>query len=578
MRRGKMAEQMLEKALIEVLNMSLTASVVILAVFVLRLFLKKAPRIFSYALWAVVLFRLLCPVSFPAPLSLLGVLQNRAEDGGRMEYISEDIGYQLEPQVELPVPGVSGPVNQILPEANPHGSVNPMQILLWTAGCIWLLGAAVLLIYSLASLFRLKRKLKGAVREEEGIYRLSGTGTAFVLGLLRPRIYLPEGLEARERRYILLHERIHIRRGDPVFRALSWLALVIHWFNPLVWAAFHFSGRDMEMSCDEAVLKKLGNGVKKEYSASLLSLASGHRRFQGLPLAFGESDTKKRIRNVLRYRRPRRILTAGIAAVCILAAVWLLANPSGTSSENPDLYDGAAMDTETAGETEQPNALETYGIRYQPPSADTFYADMQQVTGLDAQQLLDTYYTLDGAEQWDVSDAAGMEEVQVYTGNIGDGDSGLVFFRDADGQLLAAESAHISRAGWNNIYLGEMDGTGYILTVHIENRYDYGCYDYQVFRLSSSGEILQLAGSSFEWNSNGTVLYQDEYFREWADTLNSYLTDSHLVLSSQEGVLRTQRISEAEQYSYEALRPYDEAGVLRELPSEYYDHYYSGEE
>ena len=573
-----MAEQMLEKALIEVLNMSLTASVVILAVFVLRLFLKKAPRIFSYALWAVVLFRLLCPVSFPAPLSLLGVLQNRAEDGGRMEYISEDIGYQLEPQVELPVPGVSGPVNQILPEANPHGSVNPMQLLLWTAGCIWLLGAAVLLIYSLASLFRLKRKLKGAVREEEGIYRLSGTGTAFVLGLLRPRIYLPEGLEARERRYILLHERIHIRRGDPVFRALSWLALVIHWFNPLVWAAFHFSGRDMEMSCDEAVLKKLGNGVKKEYSASLLSLASGHRRFQGLPLAFGESDTKKRIRNVLRYRRPRRILTAGIAAVCILAAVWLLANPSGTSSENPDLYDGAAMDTETAGETEQPNALETYGIRYQPPSADTFYADMQQVTGLDAQQLLDTYYTLDGAEQWDVSDAAGMEEVQVYTGNIGDGDSGLVFFRDADGQLLAAESAHISRAGWNNIYLGEMDGTGYILTVHIENRYDYGCYDYQVFRLGSSGEILQLAGSSFEWNSNGTVLYQDEYFREWADTLNSYLTDSHLVLSTQEGVLRTQRISEAEQYSYEALRPYDEEGVLRELPPEYYDYYYSGGE
>lgn len=573
-----MAEQMLEKALIEVLNMSLTASVVILAVFVLRLFLKKAPRIFSYALWAVVLFRLLCPVSFPAPLSLLGVLQNRAEDGGRMEYISEDIGYQLEPQVELPVPGVSGPVNQILPEANPHGSVNPMQILLWTAGCIWLLGAAVLLIYSLASLFRLKRKLKGAVREEEGIYRLSGTGTAFVLGLLRPRIYLPEGLEARERRYILLHERIHIRRGDPVFRALSWLALVIHWFNPLVWAAFHFSGRDMEMSCDEAVLKKLGNGVKKEYSASLLSLASGHGRFQGLPLAFGESDTKKRIRNVLRYRRPRRILTAGIAAVCILAAVWLLANPSGTSSENPDLYDGAAMDAETAGETEQPNALETYGIRYQPPSADTFYTDMQQVTGLDAQQLLDTYYTLDGAEQWDVSDAVGMEEVQVYTGNIGDGDSGFVFFRDADGQLLAAESAHISRAGWNNIYLGEMDGTGYILTVHIENRYDYGCYDYQVFRLGSSGEILQLAGSSFEWNSNGTVLYQDEYFREWADTLNSYLADSHLVLSSQEGVLRTQRISEAEQYSYEALRPYDEAGVLRELPAEYYDHYYSGEE
>ena len=116
--------------------------------------------------------------------------------------------------------------------------------------------------------------------------------------------------------------------------------------------------------------------------------------------------------------------------------------------------------------------------------------NVEMVTVQQLADVLGRWAPWDDAEQWDVSDAAGMEEVQVYTGNIGDGDSGLVFFRDADGQLLAAESAHISRAGWNNIYLGEMDGTGYILTVHIENRYDYGCYDYQVFRLGSSGEIL----------------------------------------------------------------------------------------
>ena len=107
-----------------------------------------------------------------------------------------------------------------------------------------------------------------------------GEGTPFVYGIFRPRIYLPEGLSLQEERYILLHEEIHIRRGDSMIRALAWLALVLHWFNPLVWAAFHFSGRDMEESCDEAVIRRLGNEVKKEYSASLLAFAAGQKRYQ----------------------------------------------------------------------------------------------------------------------------------------------------------------------------------------------------------------------------------------------------------------------------------------------------------
>mgnify|MGYP002796069571 CR=1 FL=1 len=180
-----MTEQILERALIEVLNMSLTASVVILAVFAARLLLKRAPRIFSYALWAVVLFRLLCPVSFSAPLSLLGALRNEAGSGGRMEYIAEDIGYQMNPELHLPAQSINESVNEAvnsaLPQGNPAGSVNPMQLILFAAGIVWGLGMAVLMLYSVISLVRLKRRLRGAVRESECIYRFSGKGVALCL-------------------------------------------------------------------------------------------------------------------------------------------------------------------------------------------------------------------------------------------------------------------------------------------------------------------------------------------------------------------------------------------------------------
>ena len=348
-----MGEQLLEKALIEVLNMSLTASVVILVVLAARIFLKRAPRIFSYALWAVVLFRLLCPVSFSAPLSLLGTLQNEAGSGGRMEYIPEDIGYQMNPEIQLPAQSVNESVderiNHSLPQGNPQGSVNPLQVFLYLAARVWVLGIGVLAFYSTASLIRLRKKLKTAVRDGDRIWRFSWKGTPFVYGIFRPRIYLPDSLTAQEEGYVLLHEEIHIRRGDHIFRALAWTALILHWFNPLVWLAFHFSGKDMEMSCDEAVLKKLGNGVKKEYSASLLALASGGHGRGGMPLAFGEGSTGSRIRGVLRYRRPGRLLAGAALALCVVLAVWLLANPSPDSPDTRNVYYGIVTRVETAG-------------------------------------------------------------------------------------------------------------------------------------------------------------------------------------------------------------------------------------
>lgn len=339
---------MAERILIEVLNMSLTASVVIAAVLVFRLVLRRAPRIFSYALWAVVLFRLLCPFSFSSHLSLLGVLQSEPASQGRMEYIPKDIGYQPEPEVSLPVPAANEIVNGSLPAGNPAGSVNPMQILLYVGSRLWMLGMFCMALYSIFSWVKLKKRLKNAVLERDNIYRLPGEGTPFVCGIFRPAIYFPGTYEEEEKEYLLLHEQIHIRRGDLIFRMLAWLALCLHWFNPFVWLAFSLSGRDMEMSCDEAVIRRLGNQVKKEYSRSLLAIASGQKIGRGIPIAFGEGETGGRIKNVLGYRKPAAFLVGFAAVLCVVLAGFFLANPQGRN-ENSNVFYGVVQYEDAEG-------------------------------------------------------------------------------------------------------------------------------------------------------------------------------------------------------------------------------------
>ena len=306
---------------LSLLNMSMTAGLIILLILPVRLCLRKAPKIFSYLLWSVALFRLLCPFSFESPASVVPSTTP----------IPPSAPAQNTFRVETSIPAVDVPVNDYLGSHYYEGVTVPagtMERLMTVCGVIWLIGMVLLLCWSAVSCLRLWRQLRAAVPDpaEKRVYLLAGLETAFVFGLFRPRIYLPAGLSERERTCILLHERTHIRRGDHIVRLVSFAALCLHWFNPLVWLAFYLSGRDMEMSCDEAVLKKLGSEVKKEYSASLLSLASG-RRFPGAPIAFGEGDTKTRIKNVLSYRRPAFwALIAAIAAVTA-AIVLLAANP-----------------------------------------------------------------------------------------------------------------------------------------------------------------------------------------------------------------------------------------------------------
>mgnify|MGYP000913796721 CR=1 FL=1 len=286
---------MFEKIFLQILNMSFTASFVIILVLIARLLLKKSPKGLSYALWGVVLFRLICPFSFESMFSLLPA---------KINPISQDIVYAPIPTIDTGIPAINHTVNQLLPAATPAASVNPLQIWVFIGTMVWLLGMAILLIYSIVSLVKLQMRLKNAVHEKDNIYLAEHLDTPFVMGIIRPKIYLPASLTEREKRYILLHEQMHIRRFDHVIKIVSFFVLCLHWFNPLVWIAFFISGKDMEMSCDEAVIKQLGSNVKKEYSSSLLTLATGRRIIGGSPLAFGEGDTKGRIKNVLNYKKP----------------------------------------------------------------------------------------------------------------------------------------------------------------------------------------------------------------------------------------------------------------------------------
>lgn len=315
----------------KILNMSLTASVAIVFVLLLRLLLKKAPKVISYALWAVVLIRLLCPVSIESGLSLFGLFDtptvDMSEHSSAVEYIPSNIVHTEFPEVVLPVPGVGEAITEVLPQGEEQLRADPLEGPIFIATYVWWGGILVMAVYGLVTYLRLRRRLITASPLRDNIYLADDIDSPFVMGLFRPKIYLPSAMEEREQSYIILHEQHHIRRLDHVVKALAFAALCIHWFNPLVWVAFILSGKDMEMSCDEAVVRKLGTQIRADYTASLLSLATGKRIIAGMPLAFGEGNTKGRIRNLAKWKKPAVWVVIVAVIVCIILAVCLLTNP-----------------------------------------------------------------------------------------------------------------------------------------------------------------------------------------------------------------------------------------------------------
>lgn len=321
------------------LQMSVAGSYVITLVLVARVLLRKAPKLLSYILWFAMLFRLLCPLFFETPYSLLpelgkGNLQTAVDGTQTIVQSPRDSAGEPSGPVGDTKGGITEDVDSVAAGSAAPGTAVTMPVEAaaakssaaerWqtVAGYVWLGGLSVMLAGGLLSAIRLNRQLKAARHQAENIYEWGGAKTPFVFGLLKPRIILPAGLGEHERGYIIRHEQVHIRRLDHLVKLAAFAVLSLHWFNPLVWLAVRFMDEDMEKSCDEAVIRELGSSIKKDYSTSLLSLSTG-RTFTGrTPLAFGENSTKGRIKNILNYSKPSFwAVTSAAALVIITVAV-----------------------------------------------------------------------------------------------------------------------------------------------------------------------------------------------------------------------------------------------------------------
>lgn len=767
-----------------ILWMSLIASIVIIALILLRPLLKKLPRIFSYVLWGIVLFRLLCPVSFDSSISIFqlagtpfvtALLQPPLSE---VEVVSEEtFEYVItEETVVLPDEKVTQTManGEMIEESRDYQpmEVTKTPVWKWFFSIIWIIGVGAILGYGVYSYISLKKELTGVVREEDGSYSCDNIKTAFVMGFLFPKVYIPSDLEKSKKRFVLLHEQTHMRRGDSIFRLLAYMALAIHWFNPFVWIAFHLSEVDMELSCDEAVMKITKEDIRKEYAATLLEIASGkHILFSGLP-AFGENRTKERIQAVVNYKkRSMVILVIGCGVVVALVLV-LASNPKyllvketdethyvkGEDAAKEDEIakrkafaeskieewakafcnrDGdtiLAMSTPEARKILEENMLlekgaggTTFGWSSPWPLMETDYSirnleentatilyyartsdphitvwaehlefemsenfetkddfkitkseilylnSIQNVTefllayegGIDntpmdyltnglgealnqnakqnkdsewyknlfssetaavsllnldsenvvvdesegntedeviltlhfkdegkesvlqgikmirpfgkdgiwipqnysdsilmengnnyfnnyefyqeelGENFLEEYYEKVYTVESDIS-RDGMDEIiEVYTGNIGDGDSGYVLVKDIHGNLLFHEFAHVARVAWNMVFLSE---DNFLMNVHMEDRDTFGEYSYEVYRVVGQEEIQILAKDSFSFNIEGQMLDEEkkQELQKFMDTLHLYLEQSKLLLSTQENELKAIGLTEEE--------------------------------
>ena len=344
-----------------VLNMSMTGSIVILLVMLARHILKPAPKIFSYALWAVVLFRLLCPVALTGPVSVLNVLKPEGQAATEATSVIYFIPVERNENSDAPFVSAENPSAAPVPQSEPVGHTKPD--IMQSVSYVWITGTGLMLLYSVIQYFRLRQKLVGAIPYNRNVYCADYIDTPFVMGIFNPKIYLPFDVPVNERKYIIAHEQHHIARFDHILKLLAYVTLCIHWFNPLAWVAFLLAGRDMEMSCDEAVIRKLGSQIRAAYSASLLRLATHKKIIAGMPLAFGEGDTKGRIMNMARWKQPRLWVSMACLLLCAAILVACAVNPeTAPSTDNTD------QDNNATGIVAAPNVANTEDVSAIPGS------------------------------------------------------------------------------------------------------------------------------------------------------------------------------------------------------------------
>ena len=309
---------------LKIINMSISASWLVLAVLILRFVLKKAPKWINVLLWGIVAIRLICPFSFESPLSLIP----------SAETIPLNIGMDSTPTINSGISAINNAVNPIISQSNTPmagASVNLLQITIGIYEYIWIFGMIALALYTAISYWRLHRKVDTAVRYKDNIFQSENVSFPFVLGIIKPRIYLPFKMNGQYLEHVVAHEQAHICRKDHWWKPLGFLLLMIHWFNPLMWLAYVLLCRDIELACDEKVIKELGNEQRGDYTQALVACSINRRMIAACPLAFGEVSVKERVKSVMNYKKPAFWVIIISVIVCVGVAVCFLTNPKQDS-------------------------------------------------------------------------------------------------------------------------------------------------------------------------------------------------------------------------------------------------------
>ena len=349
----------MENVFLRLLNMSITAGWLILVVIVLRFLLRRAPKWISCLLWAMVAVRLLCPISLESVFSMIP----------SSETIHHDTVVSAKPSIDSGVTFVDNAVNPVMGKSfapKPGASVNPLQIWIFAASIVWLAGVCVMLLYAVISYLRLRYKVRLAVQFQKSVYISEFISSPFILGVIRPCIYLPTGLEEKVLQPVLAHEQAHLKRRDYFWKLLGYVLLAVYWFQPLCWVAYSLLCKDIELACDERVIKNYDSHEKKAYSEALLACSIKRHAIAACPLAFGEVGVKERIKSVLHYKKPAFWLIAAAMIACVIVAVCFLTDPVkeetgdgnlGTQAQENKSQGDQSQGTQTRG-TGEPEEME----------------------------------------------------------------------------------------------------------------------------------------------------------------------------------------------------------------------------
>ena len=310
----------MSEAFLKAVNMSISAGWLVLAVLALRLILKKAPKWVNVLLWGIVAVRLICPFSIESALSLIP----------SAETISPNIMMDRTPTVTTGIPALNSALNPVISDSfapAPGASANPLQIWIPVLSVIWLIGIGLMLTYTAVSYLSLRRMLETAVILRDNIFQCKTVSSPFVLGILKPRIYLPYTMDGRNLNHVIAHEQAHIRRKDHWWKPLGFLLLTVYWFNPLMWVAYILLCRDIELACDEKVIAELDNESRANYTQALVACSVNRRAIAACPLAFGEVGVKERVKSIMNYRKPGFWVIALALILCTILAVSMLTDP-----------------------------------------------------------------------------------------------------------------------------------------------------------------------------------------------------------------------------------------------------------